>query len=436
MKISSYNVFFPFEDKYILFNSLRGSILVIDNEVKTLLEKGDISSLDEELLKAFISNGLIIEDQLDEQDVYKLMYEQSKYNTASAMLHVITTYQCNLACIYCYEGKGELEHKSMDEKTVHCAIEFIKNSVQKNCSQSLGIQLFGGEPLMNMPINVMVAKELHQWCEEESIFFYVNAITNGTLLTEKNVEDLAQYSCGFLVTIDGPREIHDRRRLYKNKKGTFDDIIEGLHRVNEANLGIMIRINVDETNKDYILPLFEFLKDNGLRDVIISIKPVFNASPACLSYSYCMPDVKGFKIVNDLYTAARKMHFETEDPGKPAPQGACNAQQVTYFTIDPYLRLFKCAILPPYKKNSVGVVSEDFKPVFNNTNIDFLSRDPLAVEGCRTCPVVPLCRGGCPVEVYETQGTTHGSICRKEGFYENLKGNLTDFVKNEMSEHR
>lgn len=435
MKPSYYNVFFPFEDQYILFNTLRGSIFVVDDEIKHLLENNEISALDEEYTTAFTDNGILVEEELNEQDAYKLLYERSKYNTDSTTLHVITTYNCNLACIYCYEGKGELEHKAMDEKTTSCAIQFIKNMTENNSSKSVGIELFGGEPLLNMPMNLYVAQELHQWCEETDRYFSVNAITNGTLSTEQNVNDLARYHCSFLVTLDGPQEIHDQRRVYKNGKGTFDDIMEGLYRVKDENLGIMIRINVDETNRNHIVSLFEFLKDEGLNNAVISIKPVFNTSPACLSYSFCMPDLEGLRVVNDLYTAARKLNFRTEDPEKPSPQGACSAQRVSYFTIDPYLRLFKCAILPPYEKNSVGTVNmEDANPVFNHVHIDFMSRDPLFLDTCSSCQLMPVCRGGCPVEIYETQGTTHGYVCRKPGFMETMQENLIRLVKRDIKE--
>ncbi len=430
MKASYYNVFFPYEDNYVLFNTLRGSIFVVDSELKDLLEKNEVSSLGEEYTGAFSDTGILVQEEVNEEDQYKLMYEQSKYNTVATTLHVITTYSCNLACTYCYEGKGELEHKSMDEKTARCAVEFIKRLTQECNSKSLSIELFGGEPMLNMPMNLLVAEELTAWCEETSTHFSLNAITNGTLSSEKNVEDLAQYSCRFLVTVDGPKEIHDQRRVYKNEKGTFDDITEGLFRVRDAGLGIMLRINVDEVNKDHVVTLYEFLKDEGLNEVLISIKPVFNTSPACLSYGFCMPDVKGLQVINSLYTVARKMNFRTEEPEKPSPQGACSAQRMSYFTVDPYLRLFKCAILPPYEKNSVGVVNpENFQPVFNHVNTDFLTRDPFALEGCRTCQFIPICRGGCPVEAYETQGTTHVPVCRKDGLCECIMENLTSYVK-------
>ena len=433
MKASYYNVFFPFEDKYILFNTLRGPIFVVDSEVKGLLEKNDVASLSDEYREVFTDTGIIVKDDLNEQDAYKVMYESSKYEKTSTALHVITTYACNLACIYCYEGKGELESKSMDENTTKVAIQFIKNLTMNNNSKFLQIELFGGEPMLNMPMDLLVTKELSKWCGENGIQFVVDTITNGTLLTEKNVEDLAQYDSSFLVTLDGPKEIHDKRRIYKNKKGTFDDIMEGLHRIRDLGLRTMIRINVDEINKDQVVPLFEVLKDEGLNKAVISIKPVFNTSPACLSYGFCMPDVRSLQIVNDFYAVARKMNFRTEDPEKPIPQGACNAQRAAYFTIDPHLRLFKCAILPPYEKNAVGTVSmEDAAPVFNSVHVDFMSRDPLALEECSTCQLVTICRGGCPVEVYDTQETTHGCACRKDGMYDTIEENLKSFVQKKM----
>ncbi|MBU7023141.1 MAG: radical SAM protein [Theionarchaea archaeon] len=431
MKPSYYNCFFPFKDQYILFNTLRGAIFVVDEDAKTVLETGDLEALGD-LKEVFQKSGIIVEDELDEQDMYSLIYNGSKYNSVSTSLHVITTYACNLSCIYCYEGRGELEHRAMDVETGQRAVQFIKDLALNNNSRGLGIELFGGEPLLNMPINELIIEDLSGWCKEKGLDFSVNAITNGTLCSEETVERLAQYGCSFLVTLDGPEGIHDQRRVYKNGKGTFTDIMEGLYRIRDSDSGTMIRINVDEGNKHDIVTLLEELKEKGLGKAVISIKPVFNTSPACLSYGYCMPDVEGMSLVNELYAVGRKMGFRTEEPERPTPQGACSAQRASYFTIDPYLRLFKCAILPPYEKNAVGVVNEEGRAVFNYVNVDFMSRDPLHLDKCRECQLIPLCRGGCPAEVYETQGTTHGYACRKSGFRKMLEENLVQFVIKKM----
>lgn len=431
MKASHYNVFFPFDGKYVLFNTLEGSIFIVDSKTKDSLEKNELSSLNKEFTRLLIKNGIVVEDELNEQEAYRLLFERSKYVTPLTSVDVVTTYACNLACIYCYEGKGELENKSMDEKTVKCAIKFIQKLANHDNSTALRVALFGGEPLLNMPINLILAKESQEWCEENNRDFFMNAVTNGTLFTEKNVEDLAQYNCSFLVVIDGPQEIHDQRRIYKNGKGTFNNIIDGLHRVTDRGLGIKIRINMDETNKDHLVSFFAFLKEEGFADVSLNISPVFNTSPACSSYSYCMPDIEASLLTNHLYNVAKSMGITTEKKEKPSPQGACRAQRFSNFIIDPYLRLFKCNILLPFEKNAVGIINpEDSEPIFNQVNVDFMSRDPLAATECRMCKLVPLCRGGCLVEILETQGTTHGYVCRKQAFHEILQENLESFARN------
>jgi uncharacterized protein len=428
MKVSIYNLFFPFDGKYIVFNTLKGSILLLDPEMKQILEKGDISSIDEEFKTMFRETGIIVDERLCEQDKQKVRYEQSKYDVSSMHFSLITTYRCNLSCVYCYQGKGELVSKSMDEKTAQCVIQFIKGIVSPQTA-TLGIQLFGGEPFLNMPVNMRLARELNAWCEETGKTFSLSAITNGTLLTPEYVEQLAGYNCRVMVVLDGPQKIHDTRKYYKNGRGTFDDILEGLHRVREHNLSATVRINVDETNKDYIPSLLKFLKDD-LNTVKISIKPVFSTSPACMSYSGCIPAEMEMEVQDQLYRTARNMGFTVEQPEKPTPLGACAAETVSCFTVDPYLRLFTCAIMPPFEENVAGIIRpEDAKPVFTYVYTDFLSRDPLALNQCRTCNLVPVCRGGCPAEVFKMRGTTHGCLCNKPEVYKRLEELLVGLAK-------
>ena len=433
MKLSYYNIHFPYNGKFILYNTLKGSVFVIDEQVLNLLERNEISSLGEDFIRTFTENGVLVEDEIDEEGVYRLMYERSKYVTPLTAVQVATTYNCNLACIYCYEGKGELERKSMDEKSAKCAVKFIQDLVKNDNSTFLRVELFGGEPLLNMPVCLLLAKELSAWCEETGKGFKINPLTNGTLSSPDVVEEFAQYNCRFLVNIDGPQKIHDQRRIYKNGKGTFNDIIEGLHRVRDHGMGIQIRMNVDKTNKDHVVPFFEFLKDEGFTNINLTIKPVFNTTPACSSYGYCIPDAEGLTVAHHFYSIARSMGITTGEPESPSPQGVCAAQKFSNFIIDPYLRLFKCNILLPFEKNAVGVINpETSEPVFNHVNVDFMSRDPLTVEECRQCNLVPVCRGGCNAEIFEAEGTTHGYICRKSGIYEVLKENLISFVKKTM----
>lgn len=426
MKSSCYNVFFPLNGEYILFNTFKGPLFLVDSQVKDLLERDEIPLLDEELIEIFKHNGIILDDNVDERNHLALMFNELRYDT-TCDFDIITTYACNLACIYCRQ-KGESNH--MDENSAASTVKFIEK-VAVNTTGGLVIRLRGGEPLLNMPATLLIARELSEWCREPHRECSLNVVTNGTVLTPENVEDLAKYNCSVSVALDGPREIHDKRRVYQNGKGTFDDIINGLLRASDWNLDITVRITVDETNRDYITSLLEFLKDNSLGSTRISFNPVSSVFPSCKWYDYCARDENGLHMHYQLIDEAQAMGFNVDQPEKPF-LNVCHAQKISYFTIDPYLRLFKCFILAPHEKHAVGVIRpERSAPSFNYLNIDFLSRDPLLFEECKTCILVPLCGGGCPAQALETEGTTHRKVCKRPVCYEALK----DYFIHSMKRH-
>ena len=61
------------------------------------------------------------------------------------------------------------------------------------------------------------------------------------------------------VTIDGPKEIHDKRRIAKGGKGSFDDIVESIDVTVEAGIHISLRLNIDDMNVNYINQIADFI---------------------------------------------------------------------------------------------------------------------------------------------------------------------------------
>lgn len=46
-------------------------------------------------------------------------------------LTILLTYDCNLRCVYCYEGAGEQNKGSLSTETREAIFEFIKNKWNK-----------------------------------------------------------------------------------------------------------------------------------------------------------------------------------------------------------------------------------------------------------------------------------------------------------------
>lgn len=429
MKQSFYNLFFPLGNQVILYNALGGAILIIDEEMKKILEGDDLSSLDGEYRTLFVENGILIDEDEDELDMVHSLYEESKYDAVTTTFHVIPTYKCNLSCTYCDEGKGHSITASMDTEAAQRCSQFITGLTEENYSKALAVELFGGEPLLNMPINSILAESLKAWCEEHSKLFFLIAITNGTLFIPEIVETLAQYGCSFIVPVDGPKQIHDQRRMYKTGEGTFDHILKGVQRVVDSGLEVKLRITTDATNTESMTDFFDTLRDAGLGSVNLSFKQSFKTSPACMASTYCIPYGEGLKAVNELRSMAQSMNFSVEQAEEPSLPGACPAQKIGYFTVDPYLNLYKCAILPPDTKNAVGYIDTEGTACFNELYSDFFSRDLVSLQGCQACTLLPACRGGCPAEIYNNSGTTHGTVCRKSEITQTVRETVVHYVR-------
>jgi len=156
---------------------------------------------------------------------------------------VFTTTHCNLRCKYCYlwhygENKKSDEYQEdspkekryqmhMPEKTMRQTIDwYIVNCPLMN----LRIWFFGGEPLFNMKVIKFAVKYMNEQLEREGFGRKCSygITTNATLITPEVNTFLKEHNMGVLVSMDGCKELHDRNRVYKNGKGSWDNAMKGL----------------------------------------------------------------------------------------------------------------------------------------------------------------------------------------------------------------
>jgi len=84
---------------------------------------------------------------------------------------------------------------------------------------------------------------------------------------------------GAQITLDGPAEIHDRRRKLHNGKETFDRIIRKLKEIKDI-LKILVRVNIDKDNFDAAFGLVEILKREEILDSVYLYFSHVNSSTA------------------------------------------------------------------------------------------------------------------------------------------------------------
>lgn len=157
------------------------------------------------------------------------------------------TQKCNLRCFYCvYSGmfpsKRTHSNRSMNFSVAKKAIDFYLTHSQENPTPA--ITFYGGEPLLNFPL----IKECITYVKEKAkrkINFGIT--TNGTLLNENIINFLIKNNCRLTISLDGPKEIHDRYRRTIRRIGTFDIImsnIEKIRKVSSEYLSSKVGFNV------------------------------------------------------------------------------------------------------------------------------------------------------------------------------------------------
>jgi uncharacterized protein len=143
-------------------------------------------------------------------------------------LVVNVTNQCNLSCTYCYEyGEDKIvdtengkQPKFMTAETARASVDFALRESRE--SPTAHITFFGGETLMNFPVLKSTIAYARQRAAEVGKEIDFSLTTNATLLKPDVIEFLAENRVGVTISIDGPEDLQNRFRVFKNGTGSYD----------------------------------------------------------------------------------------------------------------------------------------------------------------------------------------------------------------------
>jgi MoaA/NifB/PqqE/SkfB family radical SAM enzyme len=158
---------------------------------------------------------------------------------------------CNCRCIMCDIWKRE-KHEQVRVADLERHRESLRN---------LGVRqvvLSGGEPLLHGDL-----RALCQFFREENI--RLTLLTTGLLLL-KRAGEVSTLIDDVIVSIDGPREVHDGiRRIY----GAFDVIAQGVAEIRsrKPELGIACRTTVQKANHRHLRATVRAAKTIGFTSI-------------------------------------------------------------------------------------------------------------------------------------------------------------------------
>lgn len=412
MKSSRYNLFIPGEDgEFVVYNTLSNAIAILDQLAKDSIQGGRIEDVDSDNLKKLKDCNIVVDDRVDERKIFGYHYNAHKFKSQVVRFLVLTTYDCNLACPYCYQGAGIAAKKAMDSTTADNIVMFIQNVVIGRRYTKLILGLYGGEPLLNLDCCYRIYGKLKSWTEKKNVKLDVILTTNATLLTEGVLNRLSPLS-SVHVTLDGPKHIHDRKRFLKDGEGTYDKIIHALCLLREKDINTSIRINIAKDSLPALPLLLQDLKEKGfLNCEKIHVYTQLISIPCNVGRhehdSLCIPK----KEINDaeetLWHLGLKWGF---DPGFGGVE-PCSFVNDWTFAVDPFGIVYKCPLWVGSEQYRVGTIRNRGSIDFDHAYYDQVTYDPCRIPMCRDCIYLPKCGGGCPKDTREQNPTCSSKDC-------------------------
>lgn len=414
LKQSEFNHFTPayMDGTIIGFNAFTGVYFTLDEDefihcaaLIEALEQGPethtaISS--DPYGKKLIEAGFLIDKTRDERSLLQERYHINRDSFEGLSLTIAPTVSCNFACGYCFQEhpKRFMSDEDMDKICSH---------IEKNLpdGQTLGITWFGGEPLAAFRTLRTLTGRIKAICDAKNASLRQAMITNGSLLTDDITSFIAGEAYDYLqITLDGPAEIHDTRRVTAAGKGTFQKILSNIKKY-KGRLPFSLRVNIDKTNASEVHRLIKHISAEGLAPYV------------SLYFGHVLPytDACGDETAGNAFTVEEFAQVEAQlqfmmiqhgmRPGVdlPAPGfGAlCVADNKKGSVFAPGGLVFKCwnetaltdtGATGNLMGNGAIKVLDQHKAA-HDTWQDY---NAFSHKDCASCHVQPLCRGGCPWE--------------------------------------
>lgn len=329
-------------------------------------------------------------------------------------LHV--AHDCNLACKYCFAGKGEYDGPKglMSFETGKRALDFLveKSGTRKN----LEVDFFGGEPLLNWEVCKKLVEYGRSIEKEHGKNFRFTLTTNGVLVNDEVIDFCNREMGNVVLSLDGRKETHDRLRTTCNGKGSYDLIVDKFKKFANARnqADYYMRGTYTHYNTDFSKDIIH-MADLGFKE--LSIEPVVSdpTEPYALKENDLPILKEQYEILADemLRRYRNGNGFTFYHYMIDLNSGPCIVKRISgcgvgteYMAVTPSGELYPCHQFVGDEKFLLGDI---WKGVTNTTILDeFKGCNVYSHPECKDCFAKLYCSGGCAANAYHTTGSVNG----------------------------
>lgn len=403
LKRSYYNFILDVSDGFILYNSLTGVIISVTDKmeiekIKEILEKEEVYyDKEDEIIRILYEKGILIEYDKNELEYLQFLYEREVVRNRELSLTMITTRQCQLRCVYCYEKHENLK---MSEQIYRSIELYIETSLKEKEYLGVNIMLFGGEPFLEYDQIVVFLKNVQRICNTYHASYHVGATSNGILLDPKRFETL--YKLGvhyYQITIDGFENTHNKYRKSLDKKGSFQTIINNLTYMNhtEYDFEVTIRTNFNEEVFQKAKEFYRFLSENFDQRFHVYYEGIKKLGGSKDDQLEVLDTEEVSKASVDIAEYIRELGIKNDVVSEMTlPFGrVCYATKHNDYIIDYDGSILKCTLSLDDTVNRIGkLLFDGTMEIDEGKHARWVGKKTQLPSICKTCKVLPLCYGG------------------------------------------
>lgn len=351
------------------------------------------------------------------------------------------TYDCNLRCSYCFQDhmRTDPTFRPLLRVMMPDVIDRIvgamplieeAHGLKASAARLRSIGFFGGEPLLarNRPVVEHIIKAVRRMGPAQ---FW--AVSNATELEAYadllGPDNIAQVQ----ITIDGPPDEHDKRRVYADGSGSFTRIARNIDLCLDRGASVGLRMNIDRANISLLPALAEAIVSHGWHE-----RPGFTTYTAPITNSERTITLNEIKAkyftsweLDEAIDVLREDHPVMRVIGRPddgltgrisrmftnrsqVPEvktSFCGAHSTMYI-FDAFADMYACWERTGDASVRIGHVTEDGSVEMNSPMTKlWRSRTPASNPTCRQCRYAMHCGGGCAVLAEGRNGKLHSNHC-------------------------
>jgi uncharacterized protein len=318
---------------------------------------------------------------------------------------------CNLACRYCYYlGKGQPGAEGWPARMPEDLLEdYIAQHITASPDEVIRFSWHGGEPTVLGVDYFRRIVEIQRTHRTAGRTIANGMQTNGTLLDEEWGRFLAAEGFSVGLSLDGPRELHDRYRLTRDGTPSFDATMRGYEILRRHLVPTDILCVVSAANVAHPAEVYGFFREIGAS--YVTFLPLVEPRPD--AQGGVSPDTVPAEAWGDFLCAVFD-EWVDRDIGRIKIQIVEEAAR-TAFGQEHSLCIFRpaCGDIPVLERNGDFYSCDHFVDAghrvgnFRETPLIELLESPAQLAFglaksenlpcvCRACEVLMMCNGECP----------------------------------------